>query len=153
PAAVRKITTVEPNTGMNAKARRRIQQSKIPVEQRSSAGERLPFEDAQFDCAVSTFTLCSVRDPDQVMRELFRVLKHGGLFLVLEHGLSSDAKIQKWQHRLNGLQKWCGDGCHLDRDMNAIIAHAPFANIELEHFYLEKTPKILGYLYRGYAGK
>ena len=60
PPHVRKVTTVDPNVGMYRRARRRIKQTGIEVDQRVLGGERLPFEDGTFDCAVSTFTLCSM---------------------------------------------------------------------------------------------
>jgi SAM-dependent methyltransferase len=55
--------------------------------------KRLPFEDGTFDCAVSTFTLCSIEEAAQAVREVYRVLKAGGRFLILEHGLSPEPKV------------------------------------------------------------
>ena len=54
--------------------------------------------------ASSAFTLCSIEEVAQALREVYRVLKAGGRFLILEHGLSPEPKVQKWQRRLNGLQ-------------------------------------------------
>ncbi len=48
-------------------------------------GERLPFPDRHFDTVVTTHVLCSVGDQPQVLREVRRVLRPGGLFLFLEH--------------------------------------------------------------------
>jgi ubiquinone/menaquinone biosynthesis C-methylase UbiE len=89
----------------------------------------------------------------QALREVYRVLKAGGKFLFLEHGLSPELKVRKWQHRLNWLQRWLADGCHLDRDMRALISAQPFASLQLDEFYIEKTPRTHGYLYRGIATK
>jgi ubiquinone/menaquinone biosynthesis C-methylase UbiE len=99
PPHVRKITTVDPNVGMYRRARRRIKQAGIEVDRRVLGGERLPFEDGTFDCAVSTFTLCSIEQVDQAVREVYRVLKPGGKFLLLEHGLSPEPKVQKCRRR------------------------------------------------------
>ena len=79
PAHVRKVTTVDPNVGMYRRARRRIKQAGIEVDQRVLGGERLPFEDGTFDCVVSTFTLCSIEEVAQALREVYRVLlpRHG----------------------------------------------------------------------------
>jgi hypothetical protein len=81
------------------------------------------------------------------------VLRPGGRLLFLEHGLSPEPSVQKWQRRLNGIQMRLGDGCHLDRNMRELLATEPFSSVEIEEFYLEKTPRTHGYLYRGSAGK
>jgi ubiquinone/menaquinone biosynthesis C-methylase UbiE len=153
PVEVRKITTVDPNAGMHRLAQRHIRQSKIEVDQRVLSGERLPFEDNRFDCAVSTFTLCSIENVEQALSEVYRVLKPGGKFLFLEHGLSPEPSVQKWQRRLNWLEIRLAAGCHLDRNMKALVAAQPFSSVEVEEFYLERTPKTHGYLYRGMAVK
>lgn len=153
PQQVRRITAIDPNAGMHRRARRRIRQSHIDVEQRTLRGESLPFADASFDCVVSTFTLCSIDDVNQTLREVCRVLRPGGRFLFLEHGLSRESRVQKWQHRLNRLQRWLADGCRLDRDMNELVARQSFASVRVEEFDLERTPRTHGHLYRGVAGK
>jgi ubiquinone/menaquinone biosynthesis C-methylase UbiE len=153
PEGVHKLTAVDPNPGMHRLAQKRIKQTGIEVDQQVLSGERLPFEDGRFDCAVSTFTLCSIKDVDEALREVYRVLRSGGKFLFLEHGLSPEPGVQKWQRRLNWLQVRLANGCHLDRNMKALVAAQPFASVEVEAFYLERTPKPHGYLYRGVATK
>src|SRR6266542_1639921 len=136
PPHVRKVTTVDPNVGMYRRARRRIKQAGIEVDRRVLGGERLSFEDGTFDCVVSTFTLCSIEEVAQALREVYRVLKAGGKFLFLEHGLSPEPKVQKWQHRLNWLQMRLAGGCHLDRDMRALVTAQPFASVQMDEFYI-----------------
>ena len=153
PPHVRKVTTVDPNVGMYRRAQRRIKQAGIEVDRRVLGGERLPFEDGTFDCVVSTFTLCSIGEVAQALREVYRVLKAGGKFLFLEHGLSPQSNVQKWQRRLNWLQMLLAGGCHLDRDIRALVTAQPFASVQIDEFYLEKTPRTHGYLYRGVATK
>jgi ubiquinone/menaquinone biosynthesis C-methylase UbiE len=153
PQGVHKVSAVDPNPGMHRLAQKRIKKTRIEVDQHVLGGERLPFGDGTFDCAVSTFTLCSIEDVAQAVREVYRVLKPGGKFLFLEHGLSPEPGVQKWQRRLNGLQVRLANGCHLDRDIKALVAAQPFASVEVEEFYLERTPRTHGYLYRGVATK
>ncbi len=83
PKQVQKITTVDPNVGMYRRARRRIKQTELEVDQRVLRSERLPFEECTFDCVVSTFTLCSIEDVRRALAEVYRVLKPGGKFLFL----------------------------------------------------------------------
>jgi ubiquinone/menaquinone biosynthesis C-methylase UbiE len=77
---------------MHRLAQKRIKQTGIEVDQHVLGGERLPFDDNRFDCAVSTFTLCSIEDVAQALQEVYRVLKSGGKFLFLEHGLSRERR-------------------------------------------------------------
>jgi ubiquinone/menaquinone biosynthesis C-methylase UbiE len=148
---VRKVTTIDPNVGMYRRARRRIKDAGIEIDQPVGDGERLPFDDRTFDCVVSTFTLCSIEDVAQALAEVYRVLKSGGELLFLEHGLSPELNVQKWQHRLNWLQMRLAGGCHLDRNIRSLVSAQPFASVKVEEFYIEKTPKTHGYLYRGHC--
>src|SRR5262249_33839656 len=74
PAHVRRITAIDPSRGMRRRARRRLARSRIQVELRLLGGERLPFADGSFDCVVSTWTLCSIRDVGRALAEAHRVL-------------------------------------------------------------------------------
>ena len=153
PPEVQMLTTVDPNPGMHRRAEKRIGQRGIEVDRRIVGGEGLPFENGAFDCVVSTFTLCSIEQVTQALQEVYRVLKPGGQFLFLEHGLSPEPKVSKWQHRLNWLQMRLAGGCHLDRDMRALVRAQPFCSLKIDEFYLEKIPKTHGYMSRGMARK
>jgi ubiquinone/menaquinone biosynthesis C-methylase UbiE len=153
PDHIRKITAVDPNPGMHRKAQKRIEQTGIDVDKRLLSSEELPFEDETFDCVVSTFTLCSIEKVNQALSEVYRTLKPGGRFLLLEHGLSPDPNVQKWQHRLNWLEMRLAGGCRLDRNIKEIVAVQPFSSVEIAESYMERTPKTHGYLYRGIATK
>jgi ubiquinone/menaquinone biosynthesis C-methylase UbiE len=153
PEPVRRLTAIEPNVGMSRRARQRIEQSRIEVEQRQLRGEQLPFPDDCFDCVVSTFTLCSINEVDRALAEVHRVLRPGGRFLFLEHGLSPDPGVRRWQRRLNRLQMWLADGCRLDRDMRALVAAQPFRSVQCEEFDMERSPRTHGHLYQGVAVK
>ena len=97
PERVRKITTVDPNPGMNKLLLNRIKQTGIDADHRVLGGEQLPFEDATFDCVVSTWTLCSIPEVERAMRELYRVLKRGGRFLFLEQGVGMEPRVHTWR--------------------------------------------------------
>jgi ubiquinone/menaquinone biosynthesis C-methylase UbiE len=153
PERVHKLTAIDPSPGMHRLARRRMRQARTTVEHQALRGEELPFVDASFDCVVSTFTLCSIDDVGRALAEAHRVLLPGGRFLFLEHGLSPDPGVQKWQHRLNWLEKLIADGCRLDRDIAALVAEQQFASVRTHTFYLERTPPTHGYLYQGIAVK
>lgn len=152
PKSVRAITTVDVNPGMSAIAQRRIQASNITVHQHVLNGESLPMADDSFDSVVSTWTLCSIANVDQALREMGRVLKPSGTFFFIEHGLSSDPAIQTWQHRFTPIQKIIADGCHLDRDIQQLVERH-FEKVTVTQFWAKDLPKIAGYFYKGAAGK
>lgn len=151
--SVRKITIIDPSPGMHRRAQKRIAASGREVDKRLISGEQLPFGDGTFDCVVSTFTLCSIDKVQSAVEELFRVLRPGGSFLFLEHGLSPDPNVQKWQNRLNGLQRRLAGNCHLNRDIRAIVSASPFSTVEVTEFELEKTPSTHSHAYQGVATK
>jgi ubiquinone/menaquinone biosynthesis C-methylase UbiE len=153
PRAVRKITAIDPNPGMHRKAQSRIEQSGIEVDKRLLGGEDLPFGADTFDIVVSTFTLCSIAQVESALAQIHRVLKPGGRFLFLEHGLSPEPAVQKWQRRLNAVQRMLGDNCHLDRDIRQLVTKQPFESVRSDEFYLEKTPRTHGYISQGAAIK
>lgn len=153
PPGVQKIIAIDPNAGMHRAAEKRIARSTIEVDRRQLSGESLPFANDSFDCVVSTFTLCSIPAVERVLAEAHRVLKPSGRLLFLEHGLSPDPPVARWQRRLNWLEQTLADGCRLDRPIREIVAQQPFASLTATEFYLERLPKTHGYLYRGHAEK
>lgn len=152
PENIREIATVDANPGVHVIAQKRISSSQIAVDHHVLSSENLPMADQSFDSVVSTFTLCSIANIEQALGEIYRVLKPEGRFFFVEHGLSPEPDVQRWQHRLTPLQKRIGGGCHLNRNMRELI-EAQFGKVTLSELYLEKTPKVAGYLYKGVAIK
>lgn len=59
---------------MPKRVAQRIAAAPIPVERAKLSAEHLPFEDSKFDCAVSTFTLCTIPDATAALREVLHFL-------------------------------------------------------------------------------
>jgi ubiquinone/menaquinone biosynthesis C-methylase UbiE len=152
PPDLQKLITVDPNPGMNRRAKKRIEQSHITVDNRVISGENLPFADNSFDSVVSTWTLCSIPKVEQAVGEIYRVLKPGGKFFFIEHGLSNEPQVQKWQNRLTPIQKIIADGCHFNRNIRQIVEQQ-FNNLAIAEFYVPDTPKVVSYMYKGVATK
>lgn len=152
PHHIEKVTTADPNPGMNRLAQKRIEASEINVENRILGGENLPMADGTFDSVVSTWTLCSIAPVEKALQEIYRVLKPGGKFFFVEHGLSDKPEVQVWQNRLTPLQKMIADGCHLNRNIQRLIEQQ-FDSVALEKFDIEEFPKVGSYTYLGVATK
>ena len=120
---------------------------------RAGVGEAIPYGDAAFDCVVCTFTLCSVDDPGQTLREMRRVLKPGGRLLYAEHGRAPDHSVAKWQDRIEPVWKRLAGGCHLTRPVGSSIAAGAFAVNQLGARYAPKTPRWAGWIEWGEAVK
>ena len=146
------LVTVDPNPKMNQLAQKRIQSSEVTVDCKILNGESLPMSDNTFDSVVSSFTLCSIANVEQALAEIYRVMKPGGKFFFLEHGLSNEPKIQAWQNRLTPIQKAIAGGCHLNRNIRQIVENQ-FDTVSLEELYADDSPKIMSYLYKGIATK
>lgn len=152
PPEVTSVSAVEPaDTGWRLSERRR-EASTVPVERTGLDGQRLSAADASYDCALSTFTLCTIADAAAALEEVRRVLRPGGTFHFLEHGLAPDDRVVTWQHRLEPLQRRVFAGCHLTRDIPALVAAAGMEITMLEQSY-QPGPGVSRPWTYGYLGR
>jgi len=151
PPTVKRIEAIDPDPDLDQLSLPRIAHASIGVDFHHLNAEHLPFEDARFDTVVSTFTLCSIPDVLHALGEVRRILKPGGQFLFLEHGRSPDAKVARWQDRLNRAWMPLAGGCHLNRPMRDLIGGAGLEIGLARDYYLERAPKFVGYLSEGVA--
>ncbi|WP_066533036.1 class I SAM-dependent methyltransferase [Erythrobacter sp. CCH5-A1] len=153
PSAITSYAGIDPHEGLLDGARAAAREKGWAADLRQGRGEAIPFGDACFDCVVCTFTLCSVADPAQVMREMRRILRPGGAVLFLEHGLAPDAGVRAWQGRIEPVWKRLAGGCHLTRPIADVLAGAGFAVEPLGQGYTPKAPRFAGWMEWGAARK
>lgn len=147
---VEEILGLDPVPKLIAMARRAAGRFETPVTFITGSAEHIPIDEHSIDTVVTTWTLCSIPNAVEALREMRRVLKPGGQLLFVEHGLAPEENIQKWQNRLTPLWKRIGGGCHLNRPIGALIESAGFGIMRLETGYI-KGPRPMTFLYEGCA--
>jgi len=150
PKKVSKVYALEPNPRMIRLAEQH-RRTELNVEFLDLPGERIPLGDGSVDTVVSTFTLCTIPGVADAIRGIGRVLRPGGQFLFFEHGLSPDIRVRRWQERTEPLFQWAFEGCHLTRDIPALIKEGGFRVERMETGYLARFPKSGSYCFWGVA--
>ena len=155
PAAVDELVITEPSPAMLRRAERRAARAKSGPRVRAlrASAELLPFEDASFDTAVSTFVLCSVADQTRALAEIRRVLKPDGTLLFIEHVRSEDERLARWQDRLERPWGIVAFGCHPNRRTRAGIEAAGFAFDAIESGEVPKSPQLVRPMISGRASR
>jgi SAM-dependent methyltransferase len=150
PQAVTKVLAVDPAALGRKLAAKRMSESSVPVEFAGLDGQALALPPESVDNALSTWTLCTIPDTATALREIHRVLRPGGTFHFVEHGLSPDPKVASWQDRLTPLQRRIAGGCHLNRPIDRLIADSGLQLGEVRTYYVS-GPRPLGYIFEGTA--
>jgi ubiquinone/menaquinone biosynthesis C-methylase UbiE len=154
PPAVTSLVAVDPEQMLRERVQGRIRRARIPVQLiHLDASGRLPFPDNEFDCVVTTFTLCSIANVAAALEEMRRVLKSDGQYVFLEHGRSADPAVARRQDFFNPIQKIVAGGCNINRPIDRLIAESGFKVTNIDRFRMPVGPRIAGEMYRGCADK
>lgn len=148
--AVVEVIGLEPAPRLALMAREAARRVATPARIVEATAEKIPLDARSVDTAVLTWTLCSVADPWAALHEIRRVLRADGRLLFVEHGLAPDGRVRNWQRRLTPLWQRLAGGCHLDRDVRALITRSGFRLEHLETGYA-RGPKPMSYMYEGSA--
>lgn len=131
-------TGIEPDLNMSAIAKVK---ASLNYQLMEANAENLPFENESFDTVITTLVLCSVEDPQKSLEEIFRVLRPGGHFLLLEHIRHQNFYLSNLQDFLNPTWKKIAGGCNLNRDQDFLISKFNF-NIVSESLFLNGIFKL-----------
>jgi ubiquinone/menaquinone biosynthesis C-methylase UbiE len=123
-----RLTGVELSPAMIEVARARAEELDREVELRLGDAEALEFADASFDTVICTYSLCTIPDDRAAVREVKRVLRPGGKFLLAEHVRSPMAIVRFVEMLIEPMAVRLG-GDHLTRE--------PLEHLEAEGFAVE----------------
>ena len=120
------VTGIDLSEGMMAKAREKAYAQKLPVELKIGDAEHLAFNDESFDVVVNRHLLWTLPHPEIALVEWRRVLKKGGVILIID-GVWKDRSILIRAKRMlsDGLAKIFGHthGGHYDKELRS---HFPY---------------------------
>lgn len=136
PDKVTEVVGLDPSSELTAMADRAARDVSFDVEFVPAGAEEIPLDSSSVDTVVVTYTICSIPESEAALREMARVLRPGGKLLFCEHGKAPDAKVSRWQNRLNPIWRRFGGGCELNRDIPEVIREGGFAITEMETMYL-----------------
>jgi ubiquinone/menaquinone biosynthesis C-methylase UbiE len=147
--AVSSVIGLDPSAHLLRRACKAAANAQAPVGLVRAVAEAIPLRDSSIDSILMTWTLCSVGDARAALAEMRRVLKPGGALFFVEHGLSPDPAVARWQHRCDPL--WAKFSCHLDNPVETLVREAGFSIDRLDTCYMRRWPKALTYMYEGRA--
>lgn len=131
------VVAVEPNLHAHPVLVRAARRHGLAITFVEGEGERLPQARASVDLVVGTLLLCSVQDPDAVLREIRRVLRPGGRYLAIEHVAAPVGSAERaWQRRLAGIWRRLFNGCELCRETERLLGVAGFTAVDIDRFSL-----------------
>ena len=145
------ITALDPAEELTDIAKKRISELDLDIDVINCGAEEIPLESKSFDSILVTYTLCSIENLDDSMREIRRVIKDDGTLFFCEHGVAPDLKTKNWQNRINPIWKRLMGGCNINRDIPEIISNSKLEITDLETMFLPGTPRIAGFNYWGTA--
>ena len=147
---VQRLYALDPSRELLGMARRQAPRTRILVTFMQESAESIPLPDAAVDTVLTTWTLCTIPDPGKALREMRRVLRADGQLVFIEHGRAPDPAVVQWQDRLTPLWRAIAGGCHLNREIDRLLALGGFEVTALDRGYTRGL-RVASYLYRGRA--
>jgi ubiquinone/menaquinone biosynthesis C-methylase UbiE len=123
---VQSVAAIDPDGASLQYAKAKQNGSSTTFRLYQARAEELPFPDEWFDSVIATLVFCTVGDPLVGLSEVFRVLKKGGAFRMVEHVRADQRIIANVQDAMTPMWKVVADGCHLNRNTVESVEHAGF---------------------------
>uniref|UniRef100_A0A2K5UWE0 Thiol methyltransferase 1A n=1 Tax=Macaca fascicularis TaxID=9541 RepID=A0A2K5UWE0_MACFA len=153
-----RVTCIDPNPNFEKFLIKSIAENRHLQFERFviAAGENMhQVADGSVDVVVCTLVLCSVKNQQQILREVCRVLRpvseRGGAFYFMEHVAAERSTWNSfWQQVLDPVWPLLFDGCSLTRESWKTLERAGFSKLKLQHIQAPLSwemvrPHIYGY--------
>ncbi len=136
PDAVEQVVAIEPERRLVGLAREAAATAPVPVEVTNRTVESFS-ADEPFDAVVCSLVLCSVGEPDSVLRQVLSLLKPGGELRYMEHMASTGirGRLQQFVDVTTLWPRLAGN-CHAHRHTEQSIRAAGF---EIDRTRTEQT--------------
>lgn len=115
-AAVKNISALDRQSASEVKTK-----AELPIKFFEGRAENLPFSDESFDTVVETLVFCSVEQLDNAIKEVYRVLKPGGIFVFIDHVLPEERSLASLFKATNTFWPKIAGGCNLTREPHKLI--------------------------------
>lgn len=126
PPTVEQVVAIEPEQRLVGLARQAAAAAPVPVEVTNRTVETFT-ADEPFDAVVCSLVLCSVVEPDSVLRHVFSLLRPGGELRYMEHVASKGlrGRLQQFVDVTTVWPRLAGN-CHAHRHTEQAIRAAGF---------------------------
>ena len=145
---------LEPNTFFHQGILERARNRGIKATVNNSVAEKIALRDNSADVVVCTLVLCSVKNLNEVLQEIMRVLKNNGKLIFIEHvAAPRRTGLRNVQNLFNPVNRFIADGCNCNRETWMTIQQAGFSAVSLQHEKLKGAPFVTAPHIFGYAIK
>lgn len=123
---------IDPDAAILRIAERRLARRGSQVDLQVARAEALPFPDASFDVVVSTLVVHHLPTPAKhaALREIYRVLRPGGRFLLVDFGERPERKVPWWQRPFEHVEHLED---HVHGRLPAFLTQAGFVHVRRVH--------------------
>lgn len=133
---VQHIWGLDPSRELWALAATDRKPAKLDIEYLGSPAESIPLDNHCADTVLVTYTLCTIPDIATALAEVRRVLKPAGQLIFCEHGAAPDRWVRRFQDALTPAWRRVGGGCHLNREIPALLQAGGFRIRTMDSSYI-----------------
>lgn len=130
-----RITAVDMSREMLAVAKSHAGKTGLNVTFCVMNAQQLAVPDGAFSTVLTSCSLCTFPEPVTALKELARVCKKDGRLLLLEHGRSSNERVERWMDRKAEKNAEIL-GCYWNREPLALIRQAGLTIVTARRFLL-----------------